>query len=140
GEDPIARQFLRGARGKWSTIIGIAADVKNEGLAAQSAPEYYMLRKPVSDFNFEIPEPPLGWRAASVVVRTNIPASMAAANLRSAIESIEPTLPVETETMQERLEGVTARPRFNAMILAAFGAMGTLLAATGLFGMMSFLV
>jgi ABC-type antimicrobial peptide transport system permease subunit len=56
------------------------------------------------------------------------------------IASLDPTLPVEMQTMQQRLRKITERPRFNAVLLSAFAATGVLLAALGLFGVMSFLV
>jgi putative ABC transport system permease protein len=133
-------QRIRRGEGPWSTVVGITRDVKNDGLAKEAWPEYYELRKSVIDFNYQQQEPPLGWRSIYVVVRTAIPPSMAAANLRTLIESLDSTLPVETQTMDARLDGITARPRFNAFLLAVFAAMGALLAATGLFGMMAFLV
>jgi len=49
-------------------------------------------------------------------------------------------LPVEIETMHQRLREIDQRPRFYAFLLAAFAALGALIAAVGLFGVMSFLV
>jgi ABC-type antimicrobial peptide transport system permease subunit len=65
---------------------------------------------------------------------------LAAASLRSLFASLDPTLPVEISTMRERLDQSTGRPRFQATLLAAFAAIGVLLAAIGLSGVMSFLV
>ncbi len=138
-EDALGKQIRRGD-GPWATIVGIARDVKNDGLVKEGWPEYYELRKAVADRIIQQQEPPLGWRGAYVVARTAIPPAMAAANLRAVIASLDSTIPVETQTMLGRLDGVTARPRFNAFLLAVFAAMGALLAATGLFGMMAFLV
>ncbi len=138
-EDALGKQIRRGDE-PWATVVGIARDVKNDGLVNSAWPEYYELRKPVLDSIMRRQEPQYGWRSAFVVARTAIPPAMAAAGIRSAIESLDVTIPVETETMQTRLDGVTARPRFNAFLLAAFATMGALLAATGLFGMTAFLV
>jgi ABC-type antimicrobial peptide transport system permease subunit len=44
------------------------------------------------------------------------------------------------ETMPQRLQQITQRPRFNAVMLTLFAGMGLVLAAIGLFGVMSFLV
>jgi ABC-type antimicrobial peptide transport system permease subunit len=54
--------------------------------------------------------------------------------------ALDPTLPVELTTMKQRLDGITARPRFQATLLGAFAGTGLLLSAIGLFGVMSFLV
>jgi putative ABC transport system permease protein len=139
-EDALGKHIRRGPENPWATIVGIVRDVKNDGPAKETWPEYYELRKFVSDPTFAQQEPPVGWRAAFVVARTAIPPEMTAANLRALIETLDPNMPVETQTMAGRLDGVTARPRFNALLLAVFAAMGALLAATGLFGMMAFLV
>ncbi len=53
---------------------------------------------------------------------------------------MDATLPVELETMQRRLGELAARPRFDAVLLSAFAAMGMLLAGIGLFGVTAFLV
>jgi len=141
-EDPIGKHLsLRGPQqDKWFTVVGVAADVKNDGPAHASDPEYYALRKRTVDVTFHNQEPPTGWRAASVVVKTELDPKLAANSIREVIASLDPTLPVEIETMHQRLYEITERPRFNAVLLSAFAATGVLLAAVGLFGVMSFLV
>ncbi len=136
----IGKRVLRGPEGQWFTVVGIADDVHNNGIAAAPDPEYYVVRKPVADFTFHNQEPPTGWRAATVIVRTPVDPRMTAAALRGAIRSIDPALPVQIETMDMRMREITVRPRFNALLLSAFAGIGVLLAATGLFGVMAFLV
>ncbi|MGH9594118.1 MAG: FtsX-like permease family protein, partial [Bryobacteraceae bacterium] len=53
---------------------------------------------------------------------------------------MDATLPVTVETMPGRVEELEQRPRFNAVLLGLFAGIGTLLAAIGLYGVMSFLV
>jgi len=60
--------------------------------------------------------------------------------VRDAFSSLDPTLPIQIETMQQRLSGLVQRPRFNAVLLALFAAIGVVLAAVGLYGVVSFLV
>jgi putative ABC transport system permease protein len=139
-EDPLGRHTLRGPHSEWFTVVGVAADVRNRGLAAGAAPEYYVVRKSVPDLTWANQEPPLGWRGATVVVRTALSPKLAEAELRSLFTALDPALPVEIHSMRERLSGITERPRFQATLLGAFAAIGVLLAAIGLFGVMSFLV
>jgi ABC-type antimicrobial peptide transport system permease subunit len=54
--------------------------------------------------------------------------------------SLDPTLPVKIETMSQRVWKLAARPRFNAVLLSIFAAMGVLLAAIGIYGVVGFLV
>jgi predicted permease len=139
-EDPLGKHVLKNGQGLWFTVVGIADDVKNLGPARTSDPKYYLVRKPAEDETFRFAEPPTGWRAAYVVTRTAIDPELMAASLRGVLGAIDPTLPVEMETMPRRMDEVTIRPRFNALLLSVFAAIGVLLAAIGLFGVMSFLV
>jgi predicted permease len=139
-EDPIGKRILKGPQGQWTTVVGVARDVTNLGAERQSWPEYYIVRKRSPDFNFRNQEPPTGWRSAVVIARTAVDPKLAASSIRSILASLDPTLPVEMETMQQRVHEIDQRPRFYAILLAVFAAMGVLIAAVGLFGVMSFLV
>jgi putative ABC transport system permease protein len=139
-EDPIGKRILQGPEGQWSTVIGVAGDVTNWGPTRESDPEFYVLRKRTVDYNFERQEPPTGWRAGVVIARTAIDPKLAAGSIRAILSSLDPSLPVEMETMRQRVREIDQRPRFYAVLLAVFAAMGVLIAAVGLFGVMSFLV
>jgi predicted permease len=140
GRDAVGKRILRDPPNDWFTVVGVAADVRRGGPGAAREPEYYLLRKPEADVVWRNQEPPTGWRAATAVVRSALPPEMAASQLRRAIAALDNTAPVEIETMRERLEGVNAGPRFNAFLLAFAAAIALLLAAVGLFGVMSFVV
>lgn len=140
GEDPLGKHIQRGPQGQWFTVVGVAADARNLGAEKTSWPEYYFVRKAVPDVTWANQEPPLGWRGAVVVVRTAVDPKLAASSLRGLFASLDPTLPVAISTMRERLAQGTGRPRFQATLLGAFAAIGVLLAAIGLSGVMSFLV
>ena len=140
GEDPLGKHIQRGPQGQWFTVVGVAADARNLGAEKTSWPEYYFVRKAVPDVTWANQEPPLGWRGAVVVVRTAVDPKLAASSLRGLFASLDPTLPVAISTMRERLAQGTGRPRFQATLLGAFAAIGVLLAAVGLSGVMSFLV
>ena len=140
GQDPIGKRLLRGPKGEWFTVIGVAGDVKNSGPARPAAPEYYVVRKPAPDLTYANQEPPVGWRAATALVRTSIDPKLVTRAVRETIASLDPTLPVDIETMRQRTASVLARPRFNASLLALFAGIGVLLAAVGLYGVVAFLV
>lgn len=140
GEDAVGRHILGDGPDGWFTVIGVAADARNAGLEKAPAAEYYLVRKPVADAVFANAEPPVGWRAAAVVARTAIDPRFSAAAIRGAIAGLDPTLPVELETMRQRVDQITGQPRFYATLLAVFAGAGALLAAIGLFGVLSFLV
>ena len=141
GEDPLGKHIQRGPQGQWFTVVGVAADARHTGAAEQTiGPEYYFVRKAVPDVIWANQEPPLGWRGGAAVVRTAVDPRLAATSLRGLFASLDPTLPVEITTMRERLARSTGRPRFQATLLGAFAAIGVLLAAVGLSGVMGFLV
>ena len=139
---PIGRHLsMRGFENdRWATVIGVSGDVKNDGLANAGSPEYYVLRKKTIDLTFHASEPPTGWRSATVVVRTGLDPAIAAGSIRALIASLDQTLPVEVQTMRQRLHEINQRPRFNAVLLSSFAAAGIWLAGLGLFGVMSLLV
>jgi predicted permease len=139
-ENPIGRRILHGQKGEWFTVIGVAADVHNQGPAKGVDPEYYVVRKAVADVTWGNAEPPTGWRGAIAVVRTAIDARFVAGEMRRIMSTLDPALPVELGTMRARVDGVTERPRYYAELLATFAGVGVLLAAIGVFGVMSSLV
>jgi hypothetical protein len=141
GEDPLGKRIQRGPQGQWFTVVGVAADARHTGAAERTiGPEYYFVRKTMPDVIWANQEPPLGWRGGVAVVRTAVDPRLAASSLRGLFASLDPTLPVEIATMRERLARSTGRPRFQATLLGAFAAIGVLLAAVGLSGVMGFLV
>ena len=139
-EDPIGKRILKGPQGQWTVVTGVARDVTNLGATRESWPEFYILRKHSADYHFQQQEPPTGWRAAVVIARTAVDPRLAVSSIRSILGSLDPTLPVEMETMHQRLQEIDQRPRFYAILLAVFAAMGVVIASVGLFGVMSFLV
>jgi ABC-type antimicrobial peptide transport system permease subunit len=81
-----------------------------------------------------------GWRSASAVIRSPLNPRAMAVWVRAEFAALDATLPVEVETMRQRVGELAERPRFNAMLLTLFAAMGMLLAAIGLYGVLAFLV
>ncbi|HSB13758.1 MAG TPA: ABC transporter permease [Bryobacteraceae bacterium] len=131
GEDPLLKQIQPGRRGPWLSVIGLAGNVKNAGLIERDDPEFYMVRK----------RSPINVRPGAVaIIRGALDPETFAESVRAKIASIDPTLPVNIRTMEQRVGKLAERPRFNALLLGIFAAMGLLLAAVGLYGVVSFLV
>lgn len=130
-EDPIGRHIQPGLEGPWYTIVGVAADVKNGGLTGADEPEYYRLRR----------NSPEDWgRDATVTVATSLSPAALEHWIRSEVAAIDPTVPVVTETMSQRVSKLADRPRFEAALLGLFAMIGVLLAAMGIYGVIAFLV
>jgi ABC-type antimicrobial peptide transport system permease subunit len=127
----IALQGYTGAQTIWSPIVGVAADVKNSGLAATPEPEYYRVRTWKSS--------QLG-RSAVAIFRTSLQTENLARMIRRELATLDPALPVNIQSMPQRISELSERPRFVTVLIGLFAAFGLLLAPVGLYGVMSFLV
>jgi putative ABC transport system permease protein len=139
-QEPLGRGVRFGEGEPWYTVVGIAADVKNSGVAVEPGPEYYLVRRHGKDPVYAAQILPFGWRSASIAIRTSMSEGAAASALRAAVGEIDSTVPVYVESVRHRVSALAARPRFDAALLALFAAMGLLLASIGLYGVMAFLV
>jgi hypothetical protein len=128
-EDPIGKRIQPVPDGPWYIVSGIAANVKNAGLTAEDVPEYYRLRRNLAD----------DWDADSVMVlKTSLSPKAVAPWVRSQIAGIDPTVPVTIETLNEQVDKLADRPRFETALLSFFAFCGLLMAVIGLYGVISF--
>jgi predicted permease len=131
-ENPIGKRFQSNQNDAWYTVQGVAADVKNNGLAQKEEPEFYRLRRNVAEDWQSMP-------SAVFVIATSLPARAVSAWIKERIAAIDPTVPVEIETMGERVNALADRPRFEADLLGFFAACGLLMAVIGLYGVIAFM-
>jgi predicted permease len=132
GESAVGKQLrLFKDPGPWRTVVGVAANVKNDGLATSGDPEFYLPWKN---------DPLINLHAGYVIVRTRMNSASVASWMRSETGSLDATLPVSIETMSQRVGKLTERPRFNALLLCLFAGIAVLLAAVGIYGVIGFLV
>jgi predicted permease len=134
GEDPIGKRLLPGAHissGAAAIVVGLADNVKNNGLTEQSDPEMYTLRRSVSD--------DWGGNHLLVIVDSAMPAAAIEPWVRSEISSIDHTIPVGMEPLNQSLNRLTARPRFETTLLGFFALTGLVLAVVGLYGLITFM-
>ena len=137
GEDPIGQHMQRATfnpnftlDGPKYTIVGVAGDVKNEGLADASEPEFYTLRGNQAD----------AWNGhCEIVLETALPISVVAPWVRSQIAQIDPIAPVEVESLSHAVDALADRPRFETALLGFFAFMGLTMALIGLYGVIAFI-
>ncbi len=132
GQDPTAQHVKPTPNDPWYTVVGVAADVKNSGLAADAEPEYYQLRRNnVEDWQ-QAP-------SAALVVQTSLAPRTLAPWIRAQIGAIDATVPVDVETLEERVSRLADRPRFETALLSFFAVTGLLLAVIGLYGVIAYM-
>jgi putative ABC transport system permease protein len=133
GVDPVGRRaFCCNEHPK--TIVGVAVDVHARGPARPVESEFYLPIAQVDDVAW-------GWtrRNVFVVARTDGDAAMLRPAVRQAVSSVDPGIPLFSPmTMDERMARTVQTERFNTMLLAILGGVGMLLAAVGIYGVISY--
>jgi putative ABC transport system permease protein len=139
GENPIGKRVWFGTTtGPFSDparaveIVGVAGDIKYEGADQPDRldrADFY-----TSYLQFAYPD-------TMVIVKARGSSTALLPALRSAVASVDPALPIyDVLTLDERISDAVARPRFNAALLAAFAGAALLLAAIGVYGVLSYSV
>jgi predicted permease len=137
GQEPVGQRIKPGRMGPWLVVIGVVDDVKNGGLAEADLPEFYLPRKhAATGAGFAAG---IGFSAVAIV-RTNANPKAVAPWVRTQLGGLDATLPLEIATLEQQVGKMAEAPRFHALLLVFFASLGLLLAAIGLYGVISFLV
>jgi putative ABC transport system permease protein len=118
----------------WYSIVGVIKDVKQQGPDASAKPELFMPHT----------QPLLGsmmLQSMSLVLRTNGNAEGSIAGARAIVRELDPELPVyDVSTMQQLVSTSVATRRFNMFVVGILSALALVLAAIGVYGVMSYTV
>ena len=131
-ESPLGKRFkevLPGADSEWLTVIGVVGDVvtNRDGTVY---PTFYKTTNQLASW--------WNWRLA---VRTESPPLELAVAVRRAVRSIDSTVPdFEITTVEQALAKLDRPRKFQTEMIGAFAVTALLLAALGLYGLMSYLV
>ncbi|HEY0760961.1 MAG TPA: ABC transporter permease [Pyrinomonadaceae bacterium] len=129
-EDPIGRRITLGLPrpgNPWITIIGVAQNVPHRALGSNAEPDWYTSR---------VVSPQ---RHRFLFVRSAQPAVVLTSAIRKEMASIDPHQPLTSvKTMEEVIGTTTAPRRFNALLLGVFAAIALLLAALGIYSVISY--
>src|SRR5215467_11058758 len=138
GEDPLGKRLMLGrgrpgvgldARKTWITIVGVIADARTESLANASVPQIYL------SLYQETP------KELAIFLRGDLNASAIPKEVRAMVQSVNPELPVYgAQTLDDAVSASLEQRRFSVQIVACFAATALLLAALGIYGVISYIV
>src|ERR1700735_102121 len=127
-QDPIGKLVWVG-RFPPSQVVGVLADIKNDGLASPTQPEVFL------------PFPQLASPVLYLTVRSSMDPHSLASALRSQIVSVNSGQPItDVKTMEERLESASAQTRSMMLLIGVFSAPALLLAGVGIYGVIAYSV
>jgi putative ABC transport system permease protein len=133
GEDPLGKRIQLGGRHDdrpWATIIGVVGDVHQYGLDAPATPQAYLL---YSQYPFNY--------ATVLAVRSKMAPAALTRTIEEQIWAVDKnTLVFNPFLMTQIISDSLVQRRFTMSLLAGFGALALLLAAVGIYGVMSYTV
>jgi putative ABC transport system permease protein len=142
GEDPIGKRITLDDPERdsvsWLTVVGV---VKNAVRSEWSASEHEEIYLPFLQNRSYLEGSGAHVAYQTLVIRTSGEAAALAPAVRNAVWSLDSNLPVsEVQTMDAVVARATAQPRFNLFLLATFATVALVLAAVGIYGVMSYSV
>lgn len=132
GESALGHRLKPGFQGDWRTVVGVVADVKNAGIDRPTGSELFAPEKQTDGF---------GVLQGYILARTSGDPEALIGPIRREVAAVDPSIPLSAvHTMEDVVSAAQSRPRFLATLLTMFAGVALLLAAVGLYGVISYSV
>jgi putative ABC transport system permease protein len=133
GQDPLARAFQQRPGRPNTAIVGVVRDVRQD-VFGEGRPEVDF---PFSQLSEEI-QRNIGSMSVALLIRTTVPSNSIVPQLRKALLEVAPTVAFQTpETMDEVLGDALVTNRMQSWLFGIFAGIALLLAAIGLYGLLT---
>ena len=128
--DPLGKRLkVRPSSTSWVTVIGVIANARTESLADANVPQIYLSMYQTKP------------RELAIFLRGQLDPGSIPAEVREQVQSVNPELPVyRAQTLADALTASLAERRFLMEMVASFAVTALLLAALGIYGVISYIV